>query len=198
MRNKFGFGARSASPAKRTAAERDNDHNAVQAEDKNVGPAKKSVELDSVMPSRAKVVNNTANTNPDHAINKRTSAATLGSDDSTSMQTTTPSTEITTASPPTSLDSDTGDLPSFDEQVQIVTDLAGRQVQKEGAEGYLIARDWLVRVLSRTSDGVHNSSMPKTAREGPVGPVDNSTIADLCELQLQQRFSLYPVVLIYM
>ena len=46
----------------------------------------------------------------------------------------------------------------------------------EGDKAVLISTRWLARVLSRASDGQKNSEYPKEAREGPIGPVDISDI----------------------
>ena len=46
----------------------------------------------------------------------------------------------------------------------------------EGSRGVVISTKWLGRVLSRTREGLTSGQYPKEAREGPVGPVDNSDI----------------------
>ncbi|KAK3655304.1 hypothetical protein LTR22_010334 [Elasticomyces elasticus] len=45
-----------------------------------------------------------------------------------------------------------------------------------GEKGVVISMAWLARVMSRTSEGLKSSVYPKSAREGPIGPVDNSDI----------------------
>ncbi|KAK3676083.1 hypothetical protein LTR78_003833 [Recurvomyces mirabilis] len=45
-----------------------------------------------------------------------------------------------------------------------------------GDKGIVVSKAWLERVLSRTSDGLKSSDFPKEAREGPIGPIDNSSI----------------------
>ena len=45
-----------------------------------------------------------------------------------------------------------------------------------GEKGVVVSNKWLARVMSRTSDGLKSSEYPKEAREGPIGPVDNSDI----------------------
>lgn len=67
------------------------------------------------------------------------------------------------------------DLPSIDEQIKLVTDLA-RQDMKEGQKGYVVANKWLSRVLARGSEAEKVSTFAKEAREGPIGPVDNTGI----------------------
>ena len=81
----------------------------------------------------------------------------------------------------TQLDPDSSDTLSYDEQVQTIKDLIAKHGLKEGFSGYLVAKQWFVRVISRTSDGLRDGTLPKAARDGPVGPVDNSVIADLCK-----------------
>ena len=46
----------------------------------------------------------------------------------------------------------------------------------EGQKGVLVSAKWLNRVLSRSSEGLKNNEYPKEAREGLIGPVDNSDI----------------------
>ncbi|PIA94728.1 Ubiquitin carboxyl-terminal hydrolase 12 [Cercospora beticola] len=61
------------------------------------------------------------------------------------------------------------------QQVDHVRTLAAR-APAEGDVGVCISNKWLVRVLSRTAEGLQNKEYPKEAREGPVGPLDNSDI----------------------
>lgn len=46
----------------------------------------------------------------------------------------------------------------------------------EGQKGVIVSTKWLSRVLSRSSNGLNNNEYPKEAREGLIGPVDNSDI----------------------
>ena len=46
----------------------------------------------------------------------------------------------------------------------------------EGQKGVVVSNKWLVRVLARSSEGLKNNEHPKEAREGLIGPVDNSDI----------------------
>ncbi|KAM3416280.1 hypothetical protein BST61_g7886 [Cercospora zeina] len=61
------------------------------------------------------------------------------------------------------------------EQVDNVRTMAAR-APAEGDVGVCISNKWLARVLSRTADGLQSKEHPKEAREGPVGPLDNSDI----------------------
>ncbi|GAB7360330.1 hypothetical protein MBLNU230_g8084t1 [Neophaeotheca triangularis] len=64
----------------------------------------------------------------------------------------------------------------IDEQIRKVTEVA-MQEPDAGSRGYLISAKWLSRVYSRSTDGKGNSEYPKEAREGNIGPIDNSDIA---------------------
>ena len=65
------------------------------------------------------------------------------------------------------------DIPSIDDQIKQVMQMAERPFQ-EGQKGYLVATKWLSRVLSRGSNVVGADKYGKDAKEGEVGPVDNS------------------------
>lgn len=68
------------------------------------------------------------------------------------------------------------DIPSIDDQISQVTELASQDTLKEGQKGYLISNKWLYRVLSRGSKdvGKDKDKYGKDAREGDIGPVDNT------------------------
>ncbi|KAF1808253.1 UCH-domain-containing protein [Eremomyces bilateralis CBS 781.70] len=70
--------------------------------------------------------------------------------------------------------SGTATPPSIDEQRSIVMGLIGKEL-KDGQVGYLVAKPWLQRVLSRTSDA-KAGEFGKAAVDGEIGPVDNSTL----------------------
>ena len=65
------------------------------------------------------------------------------------------------------------EIPSVDEQIRQVMQMA-EQPPEEGQKGFLIATKWLSRVLSRGSNAVGADKYGKEAREGEIGPVDNS------------------------
>lgn len=65
------------------------------------------------------------------------------------------------------------DAPSIDDQVAQVT-LSMAQLLKEKQKGYVLSMSWLKRVLARSS--THGDQADKTAKEGDIGPVDNSDI----------------------
>ena len=65
------------------------------------------------------------------------------------------------------------DIPSIDEQIRQVMQMA-EQPPQEGQKGYLVSTKWLSRVLSRGSNVVGADKYGKEAREGEIGPVDNS------------------------
>ena len=65
------------------------------------------------------------------------------------------------------------DIPSIDDQIKQVMQMAERPFQ-EGQKGYIVATKWLSRVLSRGSNAVGADKYGKEAREGDIGPLDNS------------------------
>ncbi|KAI9837723.1 MAG: hypothetical protein M1819_006657 [Sarea resinae] len=67
------------------------------------------------------------------------------------------------------------DLPSIDEQVDQVKAFFLQNI-REGQKGYVVSTRWLSRVMSRSSDGKDESSYDKDAREGSIGPLDNSDL----------------------
>ncbi|KAJ8603331.1 hypothetical protein MRB53_042184 [Persea americana] len=66
-------------------------------------------------------------------------------------------------------------IPSLDEQVRKVRELTDKPLEA-GDRGVVISSSWLARVLARTSENVSNLTFPKEAREGDIGPFDNSDI----------------------
>lgn len=67
------------------------------------------------------------------------------------------------------------DVPSIDEQINQVMMLASRP-NHEGQKGFVISQKWLSRVLSRGSSPGGGEKYGKEAREGEIGPVDNTGI----------------------
>lgn len=67
------------------------------------------------------------------------------------------------------------ELPPVDEQIMKVTNMCNSELQ-EGQKGYVVSMKWLARVLSRSSDPEEAKKYGKEAMEGPVGPVDNSSL----------------------
>lgn len=63
----------------------------------------------------------------------------------------------------------------IDAQVAHVHRLAEKALD-EGHKGIVVSAKWLERVLSRSSEGKDNLEYAKDAREGIVGPLDNSDI----------------------
>jgi len=66
--------------------------------------------------------------------------------------------------------------PSIDEQVQEVSDMVQKAPLDEGTRGYIVSTKWLGRVLARSTELQSSGDFPKEAREGDIGPVDNSDI----------------------
>lgn len=65
------------------------------------------------------------------------------------------------------------DVPPIEEQIQQVTSMVDR-VLKEGEKGYIVANKWLARVLARGPRAEASNKYGKDAREGHIGPVDNT------------------------
>lgn len=80
-------------------------------------------------------------------------------------------TASSTSSMPTS-----GDIPPIDDQINQVQQLAQQGSMQEGQKGYIVATKWLNRVLARGTDGAGSDKYGKEAREGAIGPVDNTGI----------------------
>ena len=68
------------------------------------------------------------------------------------------------------------DIPSIDDQINQVQQMVQQGSMREGQEGYIVATKWLNRVLARGTDGAGSEKYGKEAREGPIGPVDNTGI----------------------
>lgn len=68
------------------------------------------------------------------------------------------------------------DIPTIDDQINQVQQLAQQGSMREGQKGYLVATKWLHRVLARRTDEEGSEKYGKGAREGPIGPVDNTGI----------------------
>lgn len=67
------------------------------------------------------------------------------------------------------------DVPAIDDQIQQVMDLT-QQPMQEGQTGYIVATKWLHRVMARGPSATGLDKFGKEAREGAIGPVDNSGI----------------------
>ena len=67
-------------------------------------------------------------------------------------------------------------VPPVDDQIRRVMSLVQSDWMSEGLTGYVVARKWLSRVLSRGSDPTLAGKHGKEAREVPLGPVDNTSI----------------------
>lgn len=65
----------------------------------------------------------------------------------------------------------------IDEQIQKVTELAIKEPDA-GSRGYVVSNKWLSRVYARSSKGKNSPDYPKDAREGNIGPIDNSDIVE--------------------
>ena len=68
------------------------------------------------------------------------------------------------------------DIPTIDDQINQVQRLVQQSSMREGQKGYIVATKWLNRVLARGTDGAGSEKYGKEAREGAIGPVDNTGI----------------------
>nr|POE79597.1 putative ubiquitin carboxyl-terminal hydrolase 12 [Quercus suber] len=66
-------------------------------------------------------------------------------------------------------------MEALDEQVAKVRAAADAALDV-GQMGFVVSTSWLQRVLSRTSEGMKRSDYSKEAREGPIGEMDNTSI----------------------
>lgn len=153
---RLGLGGRSSSPAKRTRDERD----AEDASDLE-GPATPATplsrpqanEIFSPMPNRTKT---------SAAQDQDISHAASGD---SNMDEDEPRPALPSRITP----------PSLDEQYRRIRAIVERLPEKEDQEGYLVASEWLLRVISRTTQGMHEGH-DKEYREGEIGPIDNRSL----------------------
>ncbi|KAI6856185.1 cysteine proteinase [Hortaea werneckii] len=85
---------------------------------------------------------------------------------------------LSTHTSTTSLQSDNPppySLPDIDYQVRRVMELM-QASPRAGDRGQVVSKKWLDRVLARTTENANSSEYPKEAREGEIGPIDNSDI----------------------
>lgn len=67
--------------------------------------------------------------------------------------------------------------PSLDEQVEkVMAEEAKGHAEEEGHPGYIISKSWFGRVIARTKFNEDMGPWDKSCLEGPIGPVDNSSI----------------------
>jgi ubiquitin carboxyl-terminal hydrolase 4/11/15 len=155
---------RAASPAKRSAGEMEG--NATQQPDSNEDVAMAGTANDLYDQD---VGANTTSTSLQGTISTNTSATSFQSEEQ--------------PPPYTAEDSNKDEwkvtggeqLPSIDEQVSEVTQLSLKPLE-HGDRGNVVSVRWLQRVRARTTEELSSTKFPKAAREGEIGPVDNSDI----------------------
>ncbi|KAF2674089.1 UCH-domain-containing protein [Microthyrium microscopicum] len=154
--------SRSSSPTKRRASEMDEDETQVPADD--------SMDVDR--PKAAGVLNTTAHESSS-GPGSRTTPSSSRIDETSSATT----------------DEDNNDpLPSLDDQVTMVYQQLMQETEKtEGRPGYLISRQWLGRVISRSKFNSEMGPFDKNCQEGEIGPVDNSSIIDTGSIDTNLR-----------
>lgn len=192
--SQLGVHARSSSPAKRSAAEFEEQEEADHSTQKNTPTStallrKKSVSQHvSPMPSRFKPLNGDVGQSDammidgeDAVSEQQSNGASISPSQNGSNRTSTPPTSTSAQSAEQEISdsveqSSTKSLPSFDDQIQTITDMTNREPPVEGAKGFALSRRWTTRVQSRTTQGLMEGH-DKSLREGEIGPVDNSDIA---------------------
>lgn len=160
---------RAASPAKRSAGEMEGTGrhgDAAQQPDSNEDVAMAGTSNDLYDQDTGA---NTASTSLQDTMSTNTSATSFQSEEQL---------------PPYSAEDSNGDqwkvaggapTPSIDKQVSEVMQLSMKPIE-HGDRGNVISVRWLQRVRARTTDELNSTNFPKAAREGEIGPVDNSDI----------------------
>ncbi|KAK5137913.1 hypothetical protein LTR08_006682 [Meristemomyces frigidus] len=182
------IGARSSSPAKRSAADMED------AGDVAHGAAQQTPQTRSA--SFAEAQEGEPTDDDEAMVNMTNGAMSVNTQETVADSATTSTDGTTTANtsasslqseepPPYSEDarwskgssmSSSAPVPSIDEQCEQVYGLAESEAIDEGTRGYVVSAKWLARVQSRSSEGLSSSDFAKESREGPVGPLDNSDI----------------------
>ena len=169
------LGARSASPAKRSAA----DMEGAGGDKSSTKPGSFTNERDEGPTHFDEAMGNMTAVN-DGEETQETAANSLETSAQGSMTTNTSATSFQSDAPPPYSASDGheqshGDNPSIDNQVSKVYELAMEPLD-EGQRGYVVSSKWLRHVISRSTDKLHSSEYTKESREGEIGEVDNSDI----------------------
>ena len=181
---------RSSSPAKRTLAESNGD-------DEDHESASRDMELDSVKRQKSPKDNDEILQSPIPSRHKATPSIELNNQRVVDTEMSDESTHGVDARQDDVEQiighGQTADVPSLDEQVAKITQLCSG-TSKAGEKGYLVATEWLQRVQSRTTEGLHGD-FGKHLREGEIGPVDNSSIVSngkSSEVQVVQENKTHP------
>lgn len=168
------LGARSASPAKRTAADMEGStgdvsmtgremQNGASDQDEEM---RESAPVDEVMDTQETAVSSLSNLGQSN---------TSGQSSATSFQSDAPppySAQDSSMKIDPTLNYSTHDI---DQQEAAVMHKMNKELEP-GQKGIVISKKWLARVLSRSTEGLKSNQYSKEAREGPLGPVDNSDI----------------------
>lgn len=163
---------RAASPAKRLASAMNNhdvDDGNIKGNLKNATPSTGTEDV-------ARSARTSSNT--EGIGQRREGSVEMTDDDTTVASPETPLQTRSTSTVASSVDAASApDLPPIEEQITKVRKLATTTGwMKEGARGYIVAHKWLDRVLARGPDSAAAGNFTKEATEGPIGPVDNSSI----------------------
>ncbi|KAF2715927.1 UCH-domain-containing protein [Polychaeton citri CBS 116435] len=168
---------RSASPAKRSAAAMEDGNKEVTADGQQqhsvpgsfVSSAEQPSDFDEAMKSMSTQTQETANTA------NGTNASTQDSDMTVTDVTSVNGDDLPAYSfedPLASQVEKPSGRPTYDDQVRHVEQVLQKPLD-EGQRGVILSYKWMNRVLARTTEGQKDSKLPKDAREGEVGPIDN-------------------------
>ncbi|KAK3718569.1 hypothetical protein LTR37_005073 [Vermiconidia calcicola] len=177
------LGARSASPAKRSAADMEGGDKSAAggggapgsfAKEQDGAPSDYDVAMAGMTPANdesmdtQETVPNSMDTSVQASMTTNTSATSFQSDAP-------PPYSAEDALPPRAKSSTDYTTEEIDMQESTVRQKQTKQLD-EGQKGRVVSIKWLARVLSRSSEGLKDNKYPKEAREGPIGPVDNADI----------------------
>lgn len=154
---------RSSSPAKRRASAMDDSPNMDAAEQTHTQQQNASTSASSKSNSKQ----HTRETSVDMV------ASTNGGSAAAS---TNPSSVSATPADEEMADAAAEELPSIDEQVEIIMREVTNELPEHGDVGYIVASAWISRVLARSSAKDDHGPFEKDILEGDVGPLDNSSI----------------------
>ena len=74
------------------------------------------------------------------------------------------------------------EVPPIDDQIREVKELHDQESLKEGRKGFVVSKKWLSRVLARGSNAGESADFGKEAKEGSIGPVDNSGLEFITDI----------------
>ncbi|KAK3065665.1 hypothetical protein LTR53_018165, partial [Teratosphaeriaceae sp. CCFEE 6253] len=177
-------GARSASPAKRSAADMEGGGEGggqqIQAAVPGSLPKGQHEEYmyveqqpDGLVPVKDSM--DTQDTTTQNSVATSEVGTLTANTSATSLQSDTPP-RYTEMEQPQRNTTPTYSTEELDRQHAMVLEAINSSGLDMGEKGVLVSCAWLARVLSRTTEGLKSGDWKKEDREGPIGPVDNSSI----------------------